>query len=102
MLNRKDQERTELSLSTFQEFNEEISFDDTIPPDRSLTISGKALSLNSIQSSDAPAQINHNFSHDADARMMSSVQVSVISKSEDKRENTFQVEKRTFLIRFRF
>ena len=71
---------------------------DTIPPDRSLTISGKALSLNSIQSSDAPAQINHNFSHDADARMMSSVQVSVISKSEDKRENTFQVENRTLAL----
>jgi hypothetical protein len=34
MLKRKDQARAELSLSTFQEFNKEIFFDNTIPPDK--------------------------------------------------------------------
>ena len=33
MLKRKEQARAELSLSTFQEFNKEIFFDNTIPPD---------------------------------------------------------------------
>ena len=60
MLKRKDQERSELSLSTFQEFNEEIFFDDTITEDENRAINDKSEQY--ISTEEVKHTIQHHFS----------------------------------------